>query len=156
MDLSLFETNSKYPSWRQIFSIKYLCEHNSFAPLRKCYERYYLSQKRRWLWQDHISAQMTTRILSEKKAFICYFVNTTQLLVCVAHLDFAKELTLSSPRSAPLGTIRHYWHPRPGSNRIFQNWTGNMQNSDISAKNTEIKRKTMHARGIYEKVGQVT
>ena len=25
-------------------------------------------------------------------------------------------------------------HPIPGSNRIFQNWTGNMQNSDIFAK----------------------
>ena len=44
----------------------------------------------------------------------------------------------------------------PGSNRIFQNWTGNKQNSNIFAKKYGIKLKTMHAQGIYEKVGQLT
>ena len=48
------------------------------------------------------------------------------------------------------------YHPIPSSNRIFQNWTGNMQNFDIFAKNAGIELKTMHAWGIYEKVGQVT
>ena len=47
-------------------------------------------------------------------------------------------------------------HPIPGSNRIFQNLTGNIQNSYILPKNTGIKLKRMHAQGIYEKVGQVT
>ena len=27
-----------------------------------------------------------------------------------------------------------HWHPLPGSNRIFHNWTGNKQNYDIFAK----------------------
>ena len=37
-------------------------------------------------------------------------------------------------------------HPIPGSNRIFRNWTSNMQNSDIFAKiyRNQIEKKCMH------------
>ena len=96
---------------------------------------------------------MTTRILSEKKAFICYFVNTTQLLVCVAHLDFAEELTLSNPGSAPLGTIGTLDLVQTGFSKIEP---VTCKTLTFLPKNTGIKMKTMHARDIYEKVGQVT
>ena len=47
-------------------------------------------------------------------------------------------------------------HPIPGSNRISKIEPVTCKILAFLPKNTGIKLKTMHARGIHEKVGQVT
>ena len=100
-----------------------------------------------------------------KRSTASHFTDTDYQATYSAYTILAIRFYITQPLAIRLFithiVVKSYAYRRdnftlPGSNRIFQNWTGNMQNSKILLKDTGIKLKTMHALGIYEKVGQAT